>query len=90
VSNEDQDNEEVERTTHSFVMKIWREERGRTAGRTIWRGYITHVPDGERRYVKHLSEIVAFIVPYLEQLGVRIGVPWRVRRWMFQRRTRQR
>ncbi len=67
---------------HSFIIKLWIEkvtERRRT---TVWRGYITHVPSGERRYLKDLDEITAFIAPHLEVIGARVGMWGRVRRWL--------
>jgi hypothetical protein len=70
-----------EPTSHSFVVKIWLEETGQEAGHAVWRGHITHVASGARRYVKDLAGIVDFIAPYLEQMGVRMGAGWRLRRW---------
>jgi hypothetical protein len=68
-----------EANTHSFVVRVWLEETAQEAGRTTWRGHITHVPSGERRYLKNLNDIVTFIVPYFERMGVKFGVCWRVR-----------
>jgi hypothetical protein len=57
--------------THSFIVKIWLEETAEEAGHDVWRGHITHVPSGERRYLNDLSAIAAFIAPYLlERMGV--------------------
>jgi hypothetical protein len=63
-----------EHNTHSFIVKIWLEEIRDEAGKAIWRGHITHVPGGERRYLSSLEEIVTFIAPFLEHMGVRL---WR-------------
>ena len=71
-----------ESKTHSFIVKIWLEATAEEAGRASWRGHITHVPDGERRYVKGLNEIPAFIAPYLEEMGVRFSVRPRLREWL--------
>jgi hypothetical protein len=68
-----------ESNTHAFIVKIWLEETAQEAGRATWRGHITHVPSGERRYVKYMREIVAFIAGYLEKMGV--DRRWRVCRW---------
>jgi hypothetical protein len=62
--------EQAESNTQSFIVKIWLEETLEEDGRATWRGHITHVPDGERRYLKQLNEIVAFILPYLNKMGV--------------------
>ena len=59
------DNAELyEFKTHAFVIKIWLEDSLR------WRGHITHVPTGERRYIEDLGEIDDFIWPYLEKMGI--------------------
>lgn len=57
--------------THSFVIKIWLEETAEEAGQARWRGLITHIPNGERRYLENLREIAEFIIPYLEEMGIR-------------------
>jgi hypothetical protein len=63
----------LEPYTHSFIVKVWLEETVEEAGRAKWRGHITHVPSGEKRYLEDLDEITTFITPYLEEMGVRIG-----------------
>lgn len=55
----------LEMTSHSFIVKIWLEETAAEAGQAKWRGHITHVPDGVRRYVESLDEISNFISAYL-------------------------
>lgn len=55
----------------SFIIKIWLEETAAEAGEATWRGHITHVPSGERRYLDDLEGITAFIAPYLAGMGVR-------------------
>lgn len=72
----------VEFNTHSFVVKVWREEPADNGHRGRWRGHITHVPSGERSYLKNLNGIVAFIVPYLASMGVRLDAFWRMRSWL--------
>lgn len=59
--------------SHSFIVKIWIEETLEEAGKTIWRGYITDVPSGERRYLKELYDVTDFIASYLEGMGIRFG-----------------
>lgn len=67
--------------TFSLIIKIWIEETAEEAGRTIWRGHISHVPSGEQHYVKDLSDITGFIVPYLLALGVHRSWRWRLWQW---------
>jgi len=71
---------------HSFIIKVWLEETADEAGQAIWRGRITHVPSGERRYLKDLDDIAAFILPYLDRMGAKSGLLWRARQWL-KRRT---
>ncbi len=79
--------------THSFVIRIWIEETVEEAGRVIWRGSITHFPGNERRFIQELKSIEDFIAPFLEAMGVRLGLlrelrhlPGRVKRIVQQYR----
>jgi hypothetical protein len=68
-------------TTLSFIVKIWIEELASDQHPALWRGYITHVPSQQRRYIQDLYEIVRFIAPNLVALGVATQTNrWRVRR----------
>ncbi|MEK6405763.1 MAG: hypothetical protein AABN34_02240 [Acidobacteriota bacterium] len=58
----------LETTTHSFIVKIWLEETAEEAGQAKWRGHITHVPDGVRRYFESLDEISTFVGAYFEAM----------------------
>ena len=60
-----------ESTTHSFIVKIWIEEHAQEQADATWRGHITHVPDGKRRYVSSLHEIEDFISLYLAEMGIK-------------------
>jgi hypothetical protein len=60
--------------THPFIVKIWLEETVEDDGRASWRGYITHVPTGARRYIKKLSDVNDFITPFLKEMGVKFGI----------------
>ena len=59
---------------HSFIIKMWLEEDATKNSETIWHGHITHVPSGEKRYLKNLGEIEAFIEPYLKAMGIRFDL----------------
>lgn len=72
--------DEIESEAQSFIVRVWVEERAEEGDRGTWRGHITHVPGGERRYLKNLDEIGDFIAPYLESMGVKLGLRWRMRR----------
>ena len=56
-----------------FILRVWLERREIEGTTPKWRGVIEHVPSGERRYVKDLVEIRAFVVPYLEIMGAKPG-----------------
>ena len=60
-----------ESKVHSFVVKLWLEPTGEEPAKVDWHGYITHVPGGERRYLKKPSDVSDFIATYLEEKGAR-------------------
>jgi hypothetical protein len=68
---------------HSFIVRIWLEETLEETGKACWRGHITHVPSGERRYLKDLSDIGIFILPYLDSVKIHSGFRWRLWKWLF-------
>jgi hypothetical protein len=69
----------LEDHTHSFIVKVWLERTpAENNSQAIWRGHITHVPSGERRYLKDLDVIPAFIASYLEDLGVQLSTRRRI------------
>lgn len=55
---------------NSFVIKMCAEEE--KGDRATWRGNITHVPSGVNRYFQSLEEMNAFLIPYLEEMGVEV------------------
>ena len=71
-----------EPNAQSFIVKVWVEDKADEGGQGVWHGHITHVPSHERRYLKNLGEIEDFIAPHLEEMGVKLGMRWRVRRWL--------
>lgn len=54
---------------HSFIIHLWMEESSNKLDLTIWRGYITPVPGGERHYFKDIKKITTFIVAHLKEIG---------------------
>lgn len=59
-----------EESNCSFVVKIWVEPKDDPAAIPVWRGHITHVISGERRYFTDLTLVIAFIQRYLAQMGI--------------------
>jgi hypothetical protein len=74
--------DEIESEAQSFIVRVWVEERAEGASRGVWRGHITHASSDQRRYLKNLDEIGDFIASYLETMGVKPGMRWRMRRWL--------
>lgn len=74
----------VETTTHSFIVKIWLEETVEQSSEAKWRGRVTHVNGGERRYVESLDAIASFIATYLEAMGVRFGLIAQLKHWLLR------
>ena len=72
----------LEPKVHSFIIKLWLEEAGDETGSLVWHGYITHVPDGDRHYLKTLSDIPDVIARYLEEMSPESKPQSVVRRWL--------
>ena len=75
-----------ESKTHSFIVKMWLEETINETARVKWRGHITHVPDGERRYLESAEAIPPFIASYLKRTGGKVKTLARLRRWLHRSR----
>ena len=52
-------------------MKVWVEVPAEV-DQVSWRGHITHVPSGDKKYIKDLDGITLFIGKYLRQMGVQV------------------
>jgi hypothetical protein len=72
----------LEATSHPFIVRIWLEDSADEIHPATWRGHITHVPSGERRYLHSLDDMACFVAPYLESLGIKLSRRWRFTRWM--------
>jgi hypothetical protein len=71
----------LQRMINSFIVKIWlTNPEGRDSDE--WRGHITHVSTQERRYFQSLEDIMEFIKPFLERMGVRVASGSRLKRWL--------
>ncbi len=68
----------IESGSHSFIVRIWIEETAEEAGTAIWRGHITHLLTGERRYFQDLDAMGLFIALYLERMGANPGRHWQL------------
>lgn len=72
----------IQSNTHSFIIKVWVNEPGQTSEPIVWRGRITHVPSGHVQHFVSVDEISTFVMPYLQQLGVKPTWSWKIRHWL--------
>lgn len=66
---------DIEMLSQSFIVKIWAEETTSTGHWLMWRGHITHVPSGTRRYFDSLSGLYYVISHFMSQLGIPFSRP---------------
>ncbi len=71
----------TEGSANAFIVRIWPEPREIENAAVEWRGVIEHVGSGKRRYFRDLQGIILFMLPYLEQIGIKLPLSWRVREW---------
>jgi len=76
------DGDSLEQVSFTFILKIWLEETTSAGGPARWRGHITHVPSGERRYFEDLDAVTAFIQHYQIPSGVKLTVGGRFWGWL--------
>lgn len=69
---------------HSFVVKIWAKEVKDPRSDASWRGSVTHVGTGERRYIQRLMQIPYFIAPYVNEIGDALDLRSRLCLWITQ------
>lgn len=79
-----------ETSIHSFVIKIWLEETADENASNLWRGHISHIPSGEKRYIQNLNEMMFFVFPYIEEIGIKIPLKWRIAKLVKGKRFRKR
>lgn len=62
--------ESFEPCVQSFIVRVWVEDPTQDTGPAAWRGHVTHVPSGKRRYLKDLADVVDFMRPYLKRMSL--------------------
>ena len=67
--------------THTFILRIWIEPREIEGAAPEWRGMVEHVDSGKRKYLNDLDQIIAFIAPYLKEMGIKTSKPDKGRKW---------
>lgn len=80
------DLEPYENITRVFWIKIELKE-GQPKGRQVI-GEIKDVMSGARQAICELSDIIHFIIPYLEAMGMRVHWYWRFRAWSIRKRRK--
>ena len=82
------DLEPYENITRVFWIKIELKDN-RLKGRHII-GEIKDVMSGQRQVICELCDIVYFVIPYLEHMGIKIRWFWRLGHLLEQKRRKQR
>ena len=59
-----------EHETHHFIVKVWLETAATENEPASWRGHVTHVASGDRRYVDSLADINDYIGKFLTKMGI--------------------
>ena len=54
-----------EAEAHSFVMRIWRENRDDPEDSPVWRGWIEHVQSTQRHYFRSVDDIPQIVSAYI-------------------------
>lgn len=57
-----------EREAHSFVIRIWRENREILGKTAEWRGWIVHTQSGQRYYFRETHEISEIVAGFLSSI----------------------
>ncbi len=57
---------QFEKKAHSFVVRIWQENRDEPAKTAVWRGWIRHVQAEQQVYFQNTSEIGQIVDRYLQ------------------------
>ena len=50
----------------SFIVRIWKEDLSSQEPQMVWRGHVTRIPDGTRRYFKDINEIPDLMMAQLK------------------------
>ena len=80
------DLEPYENITRVFWIRIELKETQKSGRQAL--GDIKDVMSGEKQPIYKLHQIIHFIIPYLENMGIKINWFWRLSRW-FERKRRK-
>ena len=65
----------------SFIIKFWLEKTTEAQKEVLWHGQVTHVPSGARRYLKTSDDLLNFMTPYLDAMGIKFSRQRHFWRW---------
>ena len=60
--------------TQVFIVRLWRERREIEGAAPEWRVMIEHVPTGDRRYLRHVTQINDFMKHHIRSVDPRLGI----------------
>lgn len=58
-----------EKEAHSFVIRLWRENRDDPQQTAGWRGWVDHVQSGKRHYFQEIESIQEIIAGYVSNVS---------------------
>ena len=56
-----------EQEAHSFVVRVWQENREAVNETPVWRGWVEYVPTGQRHYFQGKTKLCQIVSDYLGQ-----------------------
>jgi hypothetical protein len=78
-----------DQNTQVFIVRLWCEHREIEGAAPEWRVMIEHVPTGDRRYLRRVTEITDFMKHYMRTIDPRRDIRSRAtgllrywRRWI--------
>ena len=58
---------QFDKEAHSFVIRLWRENRDRAEAAAEWRGWIEHVQSKQRHFFRDTADISGIVASYLHE-----------------------
>lgn len=57
-----------EQEAHSFVIRVWQENRDDVTDTAVWRGWVDHIPSGQRHYFQEVEHLIEIMTVYLKEV----------------------
>ena len=70
--------------TQHFTIRVWLEQTDEEPESATWRGHITHIPSGTRRYFDNGHDVLSFMTSYLGGMGAHAGTLFRSSRRLLE------